>query len=324
MKILLTGAAGFIGSHTAEALLRAKHAVVGLDNLDPFYDPTLKAKNLEAVSGLARSTGETWAFVEGDLNEPGIGNRLLDAAGGHIDAIIHLAAKAGVRPSIQDPVGYQKANVEGTQVLLEFARQQGIRPFVFASSSSVYGINPKRPWSVDDHDLQPISPYASTKLSCELLGHVYSHLYPIRFIGLRFFTVYGPRQRPDLAIRKFMVNVARGEAIPVFGDGSTSRDYTYVDDVVQGVLAALSFEGSSFELFNLGNDTPVSLNAMIATIEEVVGKSAVVDRQGLQAGDVPHTLADISKSRDNLGYDPQTPFQEGIRKMWEWMAACGF
>ena len=316
MNILLTGAAGFIGSHTAEALLAAGHSVVGLDNLDPFYDPELKVQNLKIVSDLARRIGGSWSFLEADLNEPGLGGRIMNASKAGIDGVVHLAAKGGVRASILDPYGFQMANVNGTQALLEFARGQGISPFVFASSSSVYGINPKRPWSVEDPDLRPISPYASTKLSCELLGHVYSHLYPIRFIGLRFFTVYGPRQRPDLAIRKFMTRIEWGESIPVFGDGSTSRDYTYVDDVVQGILAALHYEGAAFDLFNLGNDSPVSLNAMIETIERVVGKAAILDRQGEQAGDVPHTLADISKTRELLGYNPQTTFEEGIRKMW--------
>lgn len=310
MHILLTGAAGFIGSHLGERLLGEGHRVTGLDNFDPFYDRALKEENLAAVRAV--ETG-SFSLVEGEITEGSIYEKIE----GTPEAIIHLAAKAGVRPSIADPVGYQKANVEGTQCLLEYAREKAIKTFLFASSSSVYGVNPKRPWSEDDHDLQPISPYASTKLSGELLGHVYSKLFGIRFIGLRFFTVYGPRQRPDLAIRKFMTKIANGESIPVFGDGTTSRDYTYVADTVDGILRALAYTGSDYEIFNLGNDMPISLAQMIETIEKVVGKPAVIDRQGNQLGDVPHTLADISKTRELLGYDPRTSFEEGIRKMWE-------
>lgn len=310
MHILLTGVAGFIGSHLGERLLAEGHRVTGLDNFDPFYDVGLKRGNLEGVRAV---NPEHFHFIQGDITDGSV----YDQIEGEPEAIIHLAAKAGVRPSIADPVGYQKANVEGTQCLLEYAREKGINTFVFASSSSVYGINPKRPWTEDDHDLQPISPYASTKLSGELLGHVYSKLFDIRFIGLRFFTVYGPRQRPDLAIRKFMTKIARGETIPVFGDGTTSRDYTYVEDTVDGILRALEYTDSPYEIFNLGNDMPISLAQMIETIENVVGKPAVIDRQGNQLGDVPHTLADLTKTREKLGYDPQTGFEEGIRKMWE-------
>jgi UDP-glucuronate 4-epimerase len=234
------------------------------------------------------------------------------------DVVLHLAAKAGVRPSIQDPVGYQRANVLATQNLLEFAREQEIKQFVFASSSSVYGVNPNVPWREDDAVLQPISPYASTKVSCELLGHVYSHLYGIRFLGLRFFTVYGPRQRPDLAINKFARLIRAGEPIPVFGDGSTRRDYTYVADVVQGILGALHYQDSNYEVINLGNDQTVTLKEMIETIEEVVGKRAVIDRQPNQPGDVPQTWADVSKARELLGYDPKTGFKDGVASFYQW------
>ncbi len=326
MNILLTGAAGFIASHTAEALLSQGHTVIGLDNLDPFYDLALKQENLEAIKSRATTTGDanSFHFIEGDITNPTCLQKIaqdfqLKTENGPSPwAIVHLAAKAGVRPSIQDPVGYQKANVEGTQVLLEFAREHQIEQFVFASSSSVYGINPKRPWSEDDHDLRPISPYASTKLSCELLGHVYASLYPIRFIGLRFFTVYGPRQRPDLAIRKFITKIDKGESIPVFGDGSTSRDYSFINDIVGGILKALEYKEKRYDIFNLGNDRPISLNQMIQIIEEALGKPAIIDRQGNQPGDVPHTLADMTKTREVLNYNPETPFRKGIEIMVEW------
>ena len=320
MTILVTGCAGFIGSHLCERLLREGHRVVGIDNLDPFYAGNLKRENLDAVE--AAGAESQWDWVEGDITDPVTYTKAEFLLGGSPEAMIHLAAKAGVRPSIADPVGYQKANVEGTQYMLEFARKHAVRQFLFASSSSVYGINPKRPWSESDPELQPISPYASTKLSCEFLGHVYSKLFGIRFLALRFFTVYGPRQRPDLAIRKFMEKIENGETIPVFGDGSTSRDYTYVEDTVDGILRALAYEQSDFEVFNFGNDAPVSLSEMIATLEEVMGKKAQIDRQGDQPGDVPHTLADISKGRELLGYAPETAFGEGVAKMYAWYRAA--
>lgn len=316
---LVTGCAGFIGSHLCEALLGRGDRVVGVDNLDPFYDLSLKHWNLERIARAASDT-DSWQWLEGDIADAGTFDKLGDLLGGQeVGCIVHLAAKAGVRPSIADPLGYQRANVEGTQRLLEFTRQAGVPQFVFASSSSVYGTNPKRPWSEADQDLQPISPYASTKLSGEFLGHVYSRIFGIRFVALRFFTVYGPGQRPDLAIRKFMERIARGESIPVFGDGTTSRDYTYIEDTVDGILRATAYRDTEFDIFNLGNDQPVSLAEMIATLEKVIGKTARIERLGDQPGDVPHTLADVSKSRAKLGYEPKTAFDEGVRKMWESM-----
>jgi UDP-glucuronate 4-epimerase len=223
-----------------------------------------------------------------------------------------------VRPSIEDPVGYQRANVIATQNLLEFAKDQGIKQFVFASSSSVYGENPNVPWS-EMHDVSgPISPYASTKVSCELLGHVYSHLYGIRFLGLRFFTVYGPRQRPDLAINKFVRLIEAGEPIPVFGDGSTRRDYTFIEDIVSGVIGALHYDQSNYEVVNLGNDRTVTLSELIATIEEVVGKKAIIDRQPQQPGDVPQTWADVTKAKGLFGYKPAITFKEGVSQFYKW------
>src|SRR5687767_4809462 len=251
MQILVTGGAGFIGSHLVDSLLLDGHGVTVVDNFDPFYDRASKERNIAAHRGHGG-----WRLVEADLRDSAALHREL---GERYDVIVHLAAKAGVRPSIEDPLGYQETNVSGTQNLLEFARIRGVTQFVFASSSSVYGINPRVPWSEDDLVLRPISPYASTKVSGELLGHVYSHLYGIRFLGLRFFTVYGPRQRPDLAIHKFTRLISEGRPIPVFGDGSTRRDYTYIDDIVAGVRASIVYDRTQYEIVNLGNNQTVSL-----------------------------------------------------------------
>ncbi|MDA9589756.1 GDP-mannose 4,6-dehydratase [Opitutales bacterium] len=317
MKILLTGCAGFIGSHTLDRLLADGHQVIGVDNFDPFYDRALKAANIEQ-----HADNPSFDLIEGDLAEQTTYNKINFQLGGSApDAIIHLAAKAGVRPSIEDPVGYQRANVIATQNLLEFAKEQGIKQLVFASSSSVYGVNPNVPWS-EKHDVSgPISPYASTKVSCELLGHVYSHLYGIRFLGLRFFTVYGPRQRPDLAINKFVRLIEAGEPIPVFGDGSTRRDYTYIADIVEGILGALHYDKTIYEVINLGNDQTVTLSEMIETIETVVGKKAIIDRQSEQPGDVPQTWADVSKANQLFGYKPTITFKQGVEKFVEWRKA---
>jgi UDP-glucuronate 4-epimerase len=330
MKILLTGCAGFIGSHTLDRLLADGHQVIGVDNFDPFYDRSLKNANIAA-----NADNPSFELLEADLAEPETYTKIKfladslpsfpspisqvpSSSNGTFDAIIHLAAKAGVRPSIEDPVGYQRANVIATQNLLEFAKDQGIKQFVFASSSSVYGENPNVPWS-EMHDVSgPISPYASTKVSCELLGHVYSHLYGIRFLGLRFFTVYGPRQRPDLAINKFVRLIEAGEPIPVFGDGSTRRDYTFIEDIVSGVIGALHYDQSNYEVVNLGNDRTVTLSELIATIEEVVGKKAIIDRQPQQPGDVPQTWADVTKAKGLFGYKPAITFKEGVSQFYKW------
>jgi UDP-glucuronate 4-epimerase len=234
-----------------------------------------------------------------------------------IDVIVHLAAKAGVRPSILNPVLYQDVNVAGTQNLLEFARQKEIKQFVFGSSSSVYGINEHVPW-IEEEKLMPISPYASTKLSCEMLGHVYSHLYGIRFLALRFFTVYGPAQRPDLAIHKFFNSILKGDAIPVFGDGSTSRDYTFVEDTIQGIEAAIDYKDTDFEIINLGNRQTVTLSQLIEAIENVCGKKAIVDRQPEQPGDVPQTYANIARAQKLLNYHPKTSLETGLKAFYEW------
>ncbi|MCL4153326.1 UNVERIFIED_CONTAM: hypothetical protein GTU68_005535, partial [Idotea baltica] len=308
-RVLVTGGAGFIGSHLVDALLADQWKVTVLDNFDPFYDLSFKRRNI------AKSLkNPNYTFVEGSLLDEELLSQL-----GEIDVIVHLAAKAGVRPSIQDPVAYQDTNVKGTQNLLEFAKDRGIVQFVFASSSSVYGVNPRVPWREDDYVLQPISPYASTKVSGELLGHVYSHLYGIRFVALRFFTVFGPRQRPDLAIHKFARKMLNGEEIPVFGDGTTRRDYTFVGDIVQGIRGAMAYEKSMFEVVNLGNSQTVSLSEMIETIEDVFEVKAKINRLPQQPGDVPQTFADVSKATELFGYKPTTDFRSGIEAFKQWL-----
>ena len=313
MHILVTGGAGFIGSHLVDSLLRDGHTVTAFDNFDPFYDRTVKEQNIAA-----HRTHANWRLVEGDIRDAAGITRLLTDP---FDVIVHLAAKAGVRPSIEDPIGYQETNVRGTQNLLEFARARAVKQFVFASSSSVYGVNPRVPWSEEDHVLEPISPYASTKVSGELLGHVYSHLYGIRFVGLRFFTVYGPRQRPDLAIHKFARFITEGRPIPVFGNGSTRRDYTYIDDIITGVRAAISYEGSRYEVVNLGNSETVTLDEMIAGLEEALAMPAKRQVLPEQPGDVPQTWASVEKSGRLFGYAPSTPYRAGVRRFVEWFKA---
>ena len=309
MNILLTGCAGFIGSHTLEALLQDDHRVIGVDNFDPFYSREIKNQNLCNVGS------ENFTLLEADLADSKTYQKIdFKNEGRPFDAIIHLAARAGVRPSILDPLGYQRANVIATQNLLEYAKRHKIKQFVFASSSSVYGVNPNVPWRENDFVLKPISPYASTKVSCELMGHVYSQLFGIRFLGLRFFTVYGPRQRPDLAINKFVRLIKEGNPIPVFGDGLSRRDYTYIDDIVSGIMGALNYDETDYEIFNLGNDQTITLNELIKTIEIEIDRDAIIDKQPNQPGDVPQTWADIDKAKRLLGYLPKTSFPEGIRK----------
>jgi UDP-glucuronate 4-epimerase len=312
----VTGGAGFIGSHLVDSLLADGWQVTALDNFDPYYAAAVKERNV--ATHLAHPA---YRLVRGDLRDT-------DAAGaarlaGPYDVIVHLAARAGVRPSIDDPVGYQSVNVAGTQQLLELARTLGVPQFVFASSSSVYGVNPRVPWHEDDHVLLPISPYASTKVSGELLGHVYAHLYGIRFVALRLFTVYGPRQRPDLAIHKFARLMLDGRPIPVFGDGTTSRDYTFVDDVIAGIRGGMAYTGSRYEVINLGNSRTVSLMEMIAGLERVLGVTAALDRRPEQPGDVPRTWASVEKAAELLGYTPRTPFETGLARFADWLRSSG-
>jgi UDP-glucuronate 4-epimerase len=310
---LVTGGAGFIGSHLVDSLLADGWRVTVFDNFDPFYDAAIKEANVSAHRANSRYT-----LTRGDLLDAKAVDALCSTP---YDVIVHLAARVAVRPSIDDPVGYQNVNVTGTQRLLEAARRSGTRQFVFASSSSVYGVNPRVPWREEDHVLQPISPYASTKVSGELLGHVYSHLYGIRFIALRFFTVYGPRQRPDLAIHKFAKLMLAGAPVPMFGDGTTRRDYTFIDDVVQGVRSAMAYTATPYEVINLGNTGTVTLNEMIAGLERALGVRASIERFPEQPGDVQQTWANVDKARALLGYSPTTPYDTGVVQFAQWLQA---
>jgi len=307
---LVTGAAGFIGSHLVDSLLADGWRVTAIDNFDPFYSLSAKQRNVAAHSDNPR-----YRLFRLDIRDAAALKPLAE----RYDTIVHLAARPGVRPSIIDPETCQQVNVSGTQNMLEFARATGTPHVVFASSSSVYGVNPRTPWRESDHVLQPISPYASTKVSGELLGHVYSHLYGFRFLALRFFTVYGPRQRPDLAIHSFARKMLAGETIPVFGDGTTRRDYTFVEDIVAGIRGAIAYEGSRYEVINLGNDRTVTLTEMIAELERALDVTARIDRQPEQPGDVPQTWASIDKAAELLGYQPKTPFSAGIDRFCTWL-----
>ena len=312
MQFLVTGGAGFIGSHVAERLLRDGHRVTVFDDLNSFYSPALKQANLAV---LAVAGGNRYDFVQGDLTDRAALETVF--AETRFDQVIHLAARAGVRPSLLEPALYQRVNVEGTVNLFEAGRAHGVRKFIVASSSSVYGTNAKVPFSEADPIFHPISPYAASKLACEALGHVYHHLYGLDVTLLRFFTVYGPRQRPDLAIHKFATLMTAGKPIPVFGDGSTERDYTYSDDIVEGVVACTRHD-FGFELFNLGESQTVRLDRLIALLESALGRPAIIDRQPPQPGDVPRTFADITKARAKLGYHPTTKIAEGIPKFAAW------
>ena len=310
---LVTGGAGFIGSHLVDRLLAEGWAVEVVDSFDDFYDVAEKRRNVAP-----HLDHRGYRLVECDLrDEPGLAASL---RGGY-DVVVHLAARAGVRPSIEQPLLYQDVNVRGTHALLELCRTWGVPHFVFASSSSVYGVNPDVPWREDDSVLMPISPYASTKVSGELLGHVYSRLFGIGFIALRFFTVYGPRQRPDLAIRKFAERMLRGEPIPFFGNGDSRRDYTYVDDTVSGILAAMSYRATPYEIVNLGNSRAVSLRLLVRAIEEVLGVPASLQHLPDQPGDVPQTWASTAKAGRILGYAPRTPLADGLARFAEWLLA---
>jgi UDP-glucuronate 4-epimerase len=312
MNVLLTGAAGFIASHLSERLLDGGSSVVGLDNFDDFYDPAIKERNLRQ----ARSH-DAYTLVRGDIRDAG----LLDGLPDDLDTIVHIAARAGVRPSIAQPGLYYDVNVTGTLNLLELARKRGIRRFIFASSSSVYGNNENVPFSESDPVDNPISPYAASKKAGELLAHTYTHLYGLTCLCLRFFTVYGPRQRPDLAIHKFTRLMTEGEPIPVFGDGSSERDYTFIDDILQGLEGALVWAEAHeavHDIVNLGESRTVSLEEMIRVLSEELGIDPRIERLPDQPGDVRRTFADVSKARQLLGYEPKWEFREGIRAFLEW------
>ncbi len=312
MSILLTGASGFIGSHLTDRLLGSGHEVVGLDSFDDFYDPAVKWANLADARDHV-----SFDLVEGDIRDP----EVLGGLPEHVDTIIHLAARAGVRPSIRHPALYADVNITGTQMLLELARERGIRRFVFASSSSVYGNNDAVPFSEDDRVDHPISPYAATKKTGELLCHTWHHLHGLDVICLRFFTVFGPRQRPDLAIHKFARLLGAGEPIPMFGDGSTERDYTYIDDITGGILGALGYlrdHRDVYEIVNLGESRTVALREMIRVVGEEMGVEPKIHRHPMQPGDVARTWADITKARRLLGYDPVWAFRDGVREFVDW------
>ncbi|MFH1417953.1 MAG: GDP-mannose 4,6-dehydratase [Planctomycetota bacterium] len=309
-RIVVTGGGGFIGSHLCEALLAAGRSVVALDCFDDFYDPRIKRGNINRCLEDPRFT-----LAEGDIRDADFVNQLLDET--KPQAIVHLAARAGVRPSIEDPLLYQDVNVRGTAVLLEAARQHRIRKFISASSSSVYGNNKKVPFAESDNVDFPISPYAATKKAGELLCHCYHHLFDIDMTCLRFFTVYGARQRPDLAIHKFTSLIEEGKPIPVFGDGSMMRDYTYIDDIIAGVMAAID-RCQGFHIYNIGESRPVRLADLITEIEKALGKKAIINRLPLQPGDVHQTYADVSLAKRDLDYDPATPIEVGLARFVEW------
>jgi UDP-glucuronate 4-epimerase len=310
VNILITGAAGFIGSHLSEKLLSEGHLITAIDNFDTLYSSDVKRKNIEIAL-----TNKNYTFEELDINNI----KDLESLNQRFDTIVHLAAKAGVLFSIEEPLKYTQTNIVGTQNLLEFAKQRNIKKFIFASSSSVYGVNKNVPWSESDNVLKPISPYAASKVSGELIGQVYSSLYQIQFLALRFFTVYGPRQRPDLAIHKFTKLIANEQPIPLYGDGNSKRDYTYVDDIVNGIVSCLKYESSLYEIINLGNNSPVTLLELIQTIERVVGKKAIYNKLSVQMGDVPVTYANIDKAINILGYQPSVKLNDGISKFYEWL-----
>ena len=311
-NILVTGGAGFVGSHLVDRLIsEGDWRVTVVDDLNDFYSPEIKRANIVGHQG-----DPEYRFVECDIRDADQLKVVFDE--GDFDVVVHLAARAGVRPSLKEPKLYVETNVNGTTNLLELAHEFAVRQFVFGSSSSVYGINSKVPFSEDDKIFQPISPYAATKAAGELLCHTYSHLYDIRTVCLRFFTVYGARQRPDLAIHKFTKLITEGRPIQVFGDGSTRRDYTYIDDIIQGVRASIDYDRSVHEVFNLGESETTELSRLIDLIENALGKKALVDRQPMQPGDVPITYADISKARRLLGYDPQTKIETGIPEFVRW------
>jgi UDP-glucuronate 4-epimerase len=320
MKVLITGAAGFIGSHLSERLLNDGWMVVGIDNFDDFYDPRIKRRNIADCL-----KNKNFQLVEADIRD----NAAMDkTVGGGIEIIVHLAARAGVRPSLEKPLLYADVNINGTMVLLEAAKKRKVNKFIFGSSSSIYGNNKKVPFSENDCVDFPISPYAATKRAAELICHTYHRLYGICITSLRFFTVYGPRQRPDLAIHKFAKLIEQGSPIPVYGDGTMMRDFTYIDDIIDGTIAAMnklvqhsgSEDGcSGFYLYNLGESRPLSVNDLIAEIEKALGKKAVKKYLPPQPGDVERTYADVTKAVNELGYKPNTTIQAGLAKFVEWL-----
>jgi len=317
-RVLVTGGAGFIGSHLCQRLLQEGHEVVCLDNFDAYYDPAIKRRNLEEINASKGAQG--FQLVEGDIRNKGLVDDLFRRSS--FDLIIHLAARAGVRPSIEQPLLYNEVNVTGTLNLLEACREIGVRDFIFGSSSSVYGKNRKVPFAEEDRLEAMISPYAVTKRVGELFCYTYHHLYGLRISCLRFFTVYGPRQRPEMAIHKFTRLINQGEKIPLYGDGTSRRDYTYIDDIISGIMGAIrNLRG--YEIFNLGESQTVPLRELISIIEQALGKKAAIEELPDQPGDVPITYADITKARHLLGYDPKVGIAEGVGQFVRWFRDRG-
>ncbi|MDR3591514.1 MAG: GDP-mannose 4,6-dehydratase [Negativicutes bacterium] len=310
-NVLITGGAGFIGSHLTDRLLKNNWRVSVIDDFNPFYDPAIKRNNI--AHHLANPQ---FSLFEGDIRDREFLAGVFEH--GSFDIIVHLAARAGVRPSIAEPLLYQEVNVGGTQNIFECCRNYNVKKCLFASSSSVYGVNNKIPFSETDPIFQPISPYAATKAAGELLAHVYSYLYGIQILCLRFFTVYGPRQRPDLAIHKFTQLITQEKAIPVYGDGTTRRDYTYIDDIIDGLMGALRYDKTLYEVVNLGNSNTVYLRDLIAVIADAVGKKAIIEQLPNQPGDVPQTFSDIGKAKALFGFSPQTRIQDGVKIFAQW------
>jgi UDP-glucuronate 4-epimerase len=312
LRVLITGGAGFIGSHFSERLISRGHSVIALDNFNDYYDPAVKRRNVRAL----RERGESeYRLVEGDILDAGLVGRLFD--GGPVDAVVHLAARAGVRPSIQEPALYQRVNVEGTANLLEAAVRHGTKRFLFASSSSVYGANAKVPFSESDPVDGPLSPYASSKRAGELLAYTYHALHGLSVHCLRFFTVYGPRQRPDMAIHKFTRLIDEGREIPFFGDGTSRRDYTFYTDIMDGMEKSLE-RCAGYAIYNLGESRTIELSGLIRLLEERIGKKAILRRMPDQPGDVPVTYADVSRAVRELDYSPSTPIERGIQAFVDW------
>jgi len=310
MKIIVTGAAGFIGSHLTERLLDESHFIIGIDNFDDFYNPQIKRLNISSSL-----KNENFKLFEADIRDSEACDKIITD---DVYAIVHLAAKAGVRPSIEQPALYTDVNISGTLVLLEAAKKRNVKKFIFASSSSIYGNNKKIPFSEDDPVDHPISPYAATKKACELICHTYHHLYGIDVTSLRYFTVYGPRQRPDLAIHKFAAFIEKEKPIPIYGDGSMMRDFTYIDDIIDGTVSAIE-QCDGYHLYNLGESRTISVNDLVTELEKALGKKAKKELLPPQPGDVEKTCADVTRAINELGYNPSTDLQTGLKKFVTWL-----
>lgn len=311
MTVLITGGAGFIGSTLADELLLQNEKIIIIDNFNDYYDPQIKEDNVKN-----NLNNKNYKLYRGDICDRALVKELFE--NNQIDKVVHIAARAGVRPSLKDPLEYIRSNIDGTVNILENMQRNNVKNLVFASSSSVYGNCKAEKFSEDLKVTEPISPYAATKLACEQIIYTYSKLYGIKSVCLRFFTVFGPKQRPDLAIRKFTELIEQDKPIPVYGNGTTMRDYTFIEDVVCGIISAIEYDKTLYEIINLGGGSPVTLTQMIETIENVLGKKAIIERLPMQAGDVDKTVSDITKARKLLNYNPKTSFEEGIKKFVEW------